>query len=100
MRRFGLYVAAVFVLVVSARVDPASVAHAEALLTGPGVSTIAATDSPVSNSACLRLGGCVSKAIHVAAPAITEDYADGLQWDLDWVSFKFSGDRVKFRLHF
>ncbi len=100
MRRFGLYIAIAFIFLVSARLDPTSVAHAEALLTGPGVKIIAATDASVSSSACLRLGACVNKTIHAATPAITEDYPDGLQWDHDWGSFKFSGNRVKFRLHF
>jgi hypothetical protein len=99
MRRFGLYIAAAVIFMVSARVDPASVAHAEALLAG-GVSVIAASDSLVSSRACLRLGACVNKTIHTATPAISEDYPDGLQWGHDSVSFKFSGNRVKFRLHF
>ncbi len=100
MRQFVLYIAAALVFIVSARVDPASVAHAEALLTGPGVTVIAASDASASIAACVRLGACVSKSIHTATPAIPEDYPDGLQWDHDSLSFKFSGNRVKFRLHF
>ncbi len=100
MRRFGLYMAAAFIFLVSARFDPASLAHAEAPLAGSGVTVIAATDTSLSPSACLRLGACVNRTMHAATPAVSEDYPDGLQWDHDWVSLKFTGNRVKFRLHF
>ncbi len=100
MRRTVLYIAIALIFLLSTKVDPASVAYAEALITGPGATVIAATDAAVSRSACLRLGACANNTIHTSTPAISEDYPDGLQWDHDSVSLKFSGNRVKFRLHF
>lgn len=100
MRRTVLQIAAAFMLLVSAQVDPALVAHAEATSAGPQTTVMAAIDSSVPSTACLRLGACVTKTNHAVTPAISEDYPDGLQWNHDWISFKFSGNRVKFRLHF
>lgn len=94
------YLAAAIIFAVSAQVDPASMAYAEALLTRPGATNTATADSSVPSGACLRLGACANKTLHTTAPAISEEYRDGLQWDHEWVSLKFSGNRVRFRLHF
>lgn len=100
MGRTVLYLAAAFLCLLSGPVGADSAAAPEPLLAGPQVAAIAPVDSSGSSTACLRLGACVNRTIHAATPVIREDYSDGLQWDHDWVSLKFSGNRVKFRLDF
>ncbi len=100
MRRIGPKVAVAVVLVVAAWGYAALPLRAEPPHTKQRADVLMPQEGGIYDNRCMHYGACTNRSRNVSAPTLPESYPDGLRWSGERTSVKFSGNRLKLRVHF